>query len=58
MRKLEDYLEVCGLALPVKLGLSVFYRKHNREMDAYMCIYLLAMKTLRGAKAFLRKLLK
>ena len=58
VKKAEDYLEVCGLALTVKLGLSVFYRNRNREMDAYMCIYLLAMKTLRGAKAFLRKLLK
>lgn len=58
VKKAKDYLGICEFPLHIRLGLSVFYRERNGEMDAYMCIYLLAMKTLRGAKAFLRKLLK
>lgn len=58
VKKAKDYLGTCGLALHVRLGLSVFYRKRNREMDAYMCVYLPVMKALRGVKALFRKFLK
>lgn len=58
VKKAKDYLDTCGLALHVRLGLSVFYRKRNREMDAYMWVYLPVMKALRGVKALFRKFLK
>ena len=54
----KEYLGACALSKQAYLGLSVFYKNNNREMEAYMRLYLLAGKIFRGAKAALRKLLK
>lgn len=54
----KEYLGACVLPIQERLGLSVFYRNNNREMNAYMRLYLPTIKALRGAKAALRKFVK
>lgn len=58
VKKGREYLGICTLSKQVYLGLSVFYRSNNREMNAFMRLYFPIMKILRGIKAALRKRLK
>ena len=48
--KKREYLGICIISERAYLGLPFFYRINNREMNAYMRLYLPVLKTLPGAK--------
>lgn len=58
VQKGKEYLGICTLSKRVHLGLSIFYKNNNNEMNVYMRLYLPAIKALRGTKAALRRILK
>ena len=51
VKKSKDYLSVCNLAWPKRLGLIVFYRNNNHEMNMYMRLILPVVKALRKMKS-------
>ena len=58
VKKGREFLDICNLSKCTHLGLSVFYKHDNKAMNAYMRVYLPVIRSLQGAKATIRKILK